>query len=60
MTKPVDLDKLRSIGSLRSGFKRSKKVERRSDGEQVYHWDGRVDAHIRPKAVRLKTTTKET
>lgn len=51
--KKVDLDKLRSIGNLRSGYKDSKQVEKRSDGKQVHHWDGRLDAHVTPRPVRV-------
>ena len=61
MGKEVDLDKLRSIGNLRPGYKGSKKDKPHRDaqgqldgGKEVEHWDGRQDAHIQAKAVRGK------
>ena len=59
MSKPIDLDKYRSIGALRPGYKKSTNTKQRVDGKEVEHWDGRQDAHIRPKAVKLQAKTKE-
>lgn len=63
MSKKVDLEKLRSVGSLRSGYKDSTRTEvnrnRYHTGKQIEHWDGRQDAIIKPKAISLKTTVKE-
>ena len=62
MGKKVDLDKLRSIGSLQSNYKSSKRdiphrdgKGRLDGGKQVEHWDGRLDAHIRAKAIKPRT-----
>ena len=59
--KKVDLEKLRSIGSLRPGYRTSKRdVPHRDDqgrldgGKEVQHWDGRQDAFIQAKAIRNK------
>ena len=61
MGKKVDLEKLRSVGNLRSGYKGSKKdVPHRDDqgrldgGKEVQHWDGRQDAFIQAKTIRRK------
>jgi hypothetical protein len=59
--KLIDKDKYASIGSLRPGYKRSKKKWRTdgdfSGGFQTSHWDGRLDANIRPKRVKLTAGT---
>lgn len=59
MSKPIDLDKYRSIGVLRPGYKKATHEKKRVDGKEVEHWDGRQDAVIRPKAVKLQAKTKE-
>lgn len=52
---PADKEKLASIGYNREGYESSTKVtvvdERGS--RQVEHFDGRVDAEVRPKVVKL-------
>jgi len=63
----IDLDKYRSIGHLRPGYKSSKKViphlddqGRKDGGSQTEHFDGRVDAHIKAKAVPARSKTQGT
>lgn len=60
--KKIDLEKYRSIGSVRSGAKNSKKVTKHLDdqgradgGSQVEHWDGRVDANIAVSPIAIKS-----
>ena len=62
MGKKVDLDKMRSVGTLRSGYKNATRtyIKDQRGSKQVEHFDGRVDTEIRPKAVRIGTTIKET
>lgn len=54
---PVDIEKMRSVGKLREGYKTStRKWRHKWDPTRSYqtdHWDGRLDAHIFPDAVRL-------
>jgi hypothetical protein len=54
-SEKVDLDKLRSVGTLRSGYKDSTKttIKDSRGSKQVEHFDGRVDAVVRPKPVRI-------
>ena len=56
-----DLDKYRSIGMLRPGYKKAKKVVRHEkDGSrEVEHWDGRQDAHIVARPVKSKSTVRK-
>jgi len=58
MSKEIDLDKYRSIGTLRSGYKKSTKVTYTGYGKsnQVEHWSGRKDAniHVKPIVTRIK------
>lgn len=61
--KPIDLEKYRSIGSLRSGYKKTtKKWTHEGDHTGSYqtdHWDGRRDVTIKPQAVKAKGKTKD-
>ncbi len=57
MGKKIDLEKYRTIGSVRSGYKTSEK-KWVHDGDtsgsfQTSHWDGRLDVVIKPKVVKL-------
>jgi hypothetical protein len=61
MGKKVDLNKLRSIGSLSGDYKNSTRNKPHRDdqgrldgGKEVEHWDGRQDAHIKAKAIAAK------
>lgn len=60
---PVDINKLRSVGKLREGYKTStRKWRHKWDPTKSYqtdHWDGRLDAHIFPEAVRVGSRTQE-
>ena len=55
------LDKYRSVGVLRSGYKASvEKVIRDCNGStETHHWDGSVDTNIVVKPVQIKTVAKE-
>lgn len=57
----MDLEKLRSIGHLSSGYKKSTRetVKDARGSKQVEHFDGRVDAEIRPRSVKVKAKAKE-
>jgi hypothetical protein len=61
MAPKIDLEKMRSIGYNRPGYKTSTKktIKDARGSNQVEHFDGRMDAEIRPKAVRIKLTAKE-
>lgn len=61
MGKKIDLEKYRSIGYNREGYKTStrKTIKDVRGSNQVEHFDGRVDAEVRPEAVRVKATPKE-
>ena len=59
MSEVIDIDKYRSIGTIRSGSNRSKQVRNHLDdqgrpdgGKEIEHWDGRQDAHIVVKPVK--------
>ncbi len=54
-----DKDRLRSISYNREGYKTSTKTTRKGRGTQTEHFSGRVDAHVRPKAVELKVEETE-
>ena len=58
MSKKVDLEKLRSVGVLRPGFKKSKRriMKDRRGSTQTEHWDGRVDAHVKPRSIKIEST----
>lgn len=63
MGEQIDLEKYRSIGSVKSGAKKSTKKTPNIDrgkivGFQTEHWDGRVDATIRANPASLRATTK--
>lgn len=62
----IDKEKMRSIGYMRPGYKSSKRREPvrnertgEKGGTRTEHFSGRVDVNIQPKAVKIKTTTKE-
>jgi hypothetical protein len=49
-----DLEKLRSVSYNREGYKTSKKTTSKgARGSTTEHFNGRVDAHVTPKAVPL-------
>jgi len=56
----IDKDKYQSIGYNRTGYKTSTKTEIKDDrgSKQVEHFDGRVDAEVRPKIVRIGSKFK--
>ena len=59
--KEFNLDDYRGIGHLRPGYKSSSK-KWKHDGDfsgsfQTDHWDGRQDATITPKSVKVKSGT---
>lgn len=60
-SKPIDLDKYRSIGSLRPGYKKAKRTYRldgdKSGSTQTEHFDGRLDANIKVKTVKARSGT---
>lgn len=53
----IDLEKYRSIGFNRPGYKTKTKTTIKDErgSKQVEHFDGRVDAEVRPKSVRVAT-----
>lgn len=55
---PIDLEKYRSIGVLRPGYKNAKRkvVKDRSGSHQTEHFSGRVDATVVVKPVKVKAT----
>lgn len=61
MGQKIDLEKYRSVGSLRSGYKKSARttVKDGRGSRQVEHFDGRVDAHINAPTVVVKGQPKE-
>lgn len=61
MGQKIDLNKYRSIGNLSEGYKRSTRTTIKDDrgSRQVEHFDGRVDAEVRPQVVKIGTHQHE-
>lgn len=58
MSDKVDLEKLRSIGSLtRKGTSKTTVVDQRGS-TTTEHWNGKVDAQVCPEAITLKVSPK--
>lgn len=56
-----DKERLRSVGYNREGYKTSKKriVKDSRGSSQTEHFDGRVDAEIRPAPLKVTSKVKE-
>ena len=61
MSKKIDLEKYRSIGHNREGYKTSteKTVVDARGSNRVEHFSGRVDVDIHPERVKMQTHVKE-
>jgi len=51
-------------GYLRQGYKKSTRTWRvdgppESNNTQTEHWDGRLDAHVRPKPAKVRIAVEE-
>ena len=59
MTK-IDKEKAASIRQNRSGYKTSSKTTIKDErgSSMTEHFDGRVDAEVRPAAVEIKSTAE--